>query len=273
MANITYRDIVRALHELELNQTNDVVAHVSLSSLGDVRGGAETVIGALLATCGTVVMPAFTHQTTVWPASGPADNGCVYSDHTAENARAAMFSPDLPVDPDLGQVAEAFRRHPQAKRSHHPVLSFAAAGVHAEEILATQTLQDPLGPLDWLYDRHGDVLLMGVDHRANVTLHLAEKFAGRKQFVRWALTPRRVVECPGFPGCSDGFNAIGPRLAYTVRQEWAGQAQLQAVPIFNLVGVTQDWLEANPLALLCNHSYCERCRAIRTEFARFAQKH
>jgi len=263
MANITYRDIVRALHELELNQTNDVVAHVSLSSLGDVRGGAETVIGALLATCGTVVMPAFTHQTTVWPASGPADNGCVYSDHTAENARAAMFSPDLPVDPDLGQVAEAFRRHPQAKRSHHPVLSFAAAGVHAEEILATQTLQDPLGPLDWLYDRHGDVLLMGVDHRSNVALHLAEKFAGRKQFVRWAVGNDKAYRLPGIPGCSNGFNAIASKLAWVTQQASLGAATIQRVPITSLVQVGVQTIQDDPHALLCDDQKCILCNAVR----------
>ena len=263
MTTITYRDIVRALHELELNHANDVIAHVALSGLGDVRGGAETVIGALLATCGTVVMPAFTHQTMVWPASGPADNGCVYSDHAAENAHAVMFSPDLPVDPELGQVAEPFRRHPQAKRSHHPVLSFAATGAHAEEILATQTLQDPLAPLDWLYDRHGDVLLIGVDHCANVTLHLSEKFAGRKQFVRWAVGSDKAYRLLGFPGCSNGFNAIASRLAWVTQQASLGAATIQRVPVTNLVQVGVQTIQEDPHALLCNDPKCELCNAVR----------
>jgi aminoglycoside 3-N-acetyltransferase len=263
MATITYRDIVRALHELELNHANDVVAHVVLPGLGDVRGGAETVIGALLATCGTVVMPAFTHQTMVWPATGPADNGCVYSDHAAENADAVMFSPDLPVDSELGEVAEAFRRHSQAKRSSHPVLSFAAAGVHAEEILATQTLEDPLGPLDWLYDRHGDVLLMGVDHRANVAIHLAEKFAGRKQFVRWAVGRERAYRLPSFPGCSNGFNAIAGKLAWVAHQTTCGAAMIQRIPVTSLVQIAVQTIQEDPHALLCDDPKCGLCKAVR----------
>ena len=75
MAIITYREIVRSLRELGFNQDSNVIAHVSLGALepGSVRGGTETVIGALLAACGTLVMPAFTSQTLVWPESGPPD--------------------------------------------------------------------------------------------------------------------------------------------------------------------------------------------------------
>jgi hypothetical protein len=47
---------------------------------------------------------------------------------------------------------------------------------------------------------------------------------------------------------------------------------MQAVPLVDLVGVARAWLEDDPLALLCDHSYCERCRSIRTEIAESAQK-
>ena len=263
MTIITYRDIVRALHELELNHSSDVIAHVALSGLGEVRGGAETMVGALLATCGTVVMPAFTHQTMVWPASGPAGNGCAYGDHANENAQAVMFNDELPIDLELGQVAEAFRRHAQARRSNHPVLSFAAIGAHAEEILAAQTLQEPLGPLDWLYDRHGDVLLMGVDHRANVAIHLAEKFAGRKQFVRWAVGRERAYRLPNFPGCSNGFNAIASKLAWVAHQTTCGAATIQRIPVTSLVQVSVQIIQQDPHALLCDDPKCGLCNAVR----------
>src|SRR5574340_1079567 len=98
MATLSYRNCVLALRELELNQESDVIAHVSLAAWGDVGGGVEKVIVALLATCGTVVMPAFTHQTMFGPESGPPENGCTYGDHAEENARAVTFSPQLAVN-------------------------------------------------------------------------------------------------------------------------------------------------------------------------------
>ena len=268
---IGFAELVSAFRRLNIPPLSPVVAHASLSAFGPVTGGAQTVVEALLEVYPVLIMPGFTYKTMVVPDVGPPDNALVYGSYADANRRAEFFRPNMPVDRLMGAIPEALRRHAGARRSLHPILSFI--GVNADRFLDSQSLAEPLALFRLLIDARAWVLLLGVDHTANTAIHYGERQAGRKQFVRWALTPRRVVECPGFPGCSDGFNAIGPRLAYTVRQEWAGQAQLQAVPIFNLVGVTQDWLEANPLALLCNHSYCERCRAIRTEFARFAQKH
>ena len=41
----------------------------------------------------------------------------------------------------LGQVAETLRRHRRAVPSDHPVLSFAAEGAHAPEIVGAQSLE------------------------------------------------------------------------------------------------------------------------------------
>jgi aminoglycoside 3-N-acetyltransferase len=62
-------------------------------------------------------------------------------------------------------------------------------------------LDDPLAPVGALAEENGTVLLIGVNHTVNTSIHYAEKIAGRKQFIRWALTPQGVRECPGFPGC------------------------------------------------------------------------
>jgi aminoglycoside 3-N-acetyltransferase len=260
---MTYHDIVLVLRELDLRQDSHVIAHVSLEALGGVRGGAESVLGALLATCSIVVMPAFTYQTMVWPESGPLDNACTYGDRVEENARAVMFSLDLPADESVGVVAETLRRHSAAMRSNHPVLSFAAAGVQAAEIIDAQSIDDPLGPLEWLHDHGGDVLLLGVDHRANTAIHLAEKLAGRKQFVRWAVGLERAYRLPGFPGCSNGFNAIAGKLAWIAHQTTVGYATLQRIPIKNLVQVAVQIIREDPNALLCDDPKCERCNAVR----------
>jgi aminoglycoside 3-N-acetyltransferase len=263
MATITHREIVLALRELGVNRESDVIAHVSLSAFGHVRGGAESMLGALLAVCGTVTLPTFTYQTMVWPEVGPPNNACVYGNHAEENTRAVMFTPDLPADRSMGQVAEVLRRRPGTLRSAHPVLSFAAAGAHAKAILNAQSLENPLGPLEWLHDHGGDVLLLGVDHRVNTAIHLAEKLAGRKQFVRWAVGVDRAFRLPGFPGCSNGFNAIAGKLAWITHQTTLGTATLQRLPLKGLVQVARQIISTDPLALLCDDPACERCNAVR----------
>ena len=110
----------------------------------------------------------------------------------------------------MGIVAETLRRHPRARRSLHPIQSFA--GIYADKFLAAQTLQNPLGPIGALAEADGWVLLLGVDHTVDTSIHYAEKLAGRKQFTRWALLSDRIIECPGFPGDSAGFDAIAPDL-------------------------------------------------------------
>jgi len=258
---ISYRDVVQALQQVGLVPSSRLIAHASLSAFGPVAGGAETIVGALLASAETVMMPTFTLRAMVVPPVGPPNNALEYGDPRGANASAEIFRPDLTVDAAMGVVAETMRRHPRARRSEHPLLSFA--GVNAGEALSAQSLEDPLAPLAWLAEYDGDVLLLGVDHRADTTVHYAEKMAGRRQFVRWALTPAGVVECPGMPGCSDGFAVLGPRLEGVARRADLGESVVELVPIRDLVHVVVGWIREDPRALLCDRPGCERCAAVR----------
>lgn len=257
-------DLVSAFRKLEIPPGVPLVAHASLSAFGAVAGGAQTVVGALLEVFPILIMPGFTYKTMVIPEDGPADNALLYGAFTDANRQAQFFRPNMPVDRLMGAIPEALRQHAQAHRSLHPILSLI--GVNADHFLTHQSIAEPLEPFRLLVEAQAWVLLLGVDHTTNTAIHFAERLAGRKQFIRWALTPRGVIECPGFPGCSDGFNQIAPRLAYATHLSQVGQAQLQAVPMVDLVGVARAWLEVDPLALLCDRSYCERCQTVRTLF-------
>ena len=138
-------------------------------------------------------------------------------------------------------------------------------GIGVDVALQAQTLKQPYEPIRVLGELEGWVLLLGVDHMVNTSIHYAERLAGRKQFVRWALTTHGIVECLRFPGCSDGFNKISPYLAHVTRHVQIGPAQVQAVPLVDLVSTARAILEADPLALLCDNSYCERCPAVRNQ--------
>jgi aminoglycoside 3-N-acetyltransferase len=124
-------------------------------------------------------------------------------------------------------------------------------------------MTDHLAPLKRLEEAGGWVLLLGVDHTVNTSIHYAEKLAGRRQFIRWALTPKGVMECPGFPGCSAGFQSIAPDVEKYTRQVQVGNAQVQAVPLKMLFKAVVGRIHQDPLALLCQQADCERCNAIR----------
>ena len=107
------------------------------------------------------------------------------------------------------------------------------------------------------------MLLVGVDHTVNTSIHYAEWIARRKQFVRWALTPNGVVACPGFPGCSSGFQSIVPKIEGVTRSVEVGEAQIQAIPLVDLTSIVVAWIEEDPQALLCERVDCERCNTVR----------
>lgn len=245
---ITYRQLATTFSRLDLDPNRPVIAHASLSTLGQIAGGSETVLGAILGNSSGLMMPTFTYKTMVTPEVGPANNGIVYGSNEDLNAMAQFFSAEMPADPLMGRAAESLRLHPRAARSSHPILSFA--GINVQQALQAQTLENPLGPIEVIAAAGGSVLLIGVDHTANTSLHLAEKEAGRKQFVRWALTQRGVVECPGFPGSSEGFQQAASYLDEISKQAFIGNARLLALPLRPMLDIIRDLIAADPFALL-----------------------
>lgn len=256
----SYRDWITALRDLGLGPNSRVLVHASLEPFAPDLGGPQALVGALAATCELVVMPAFTRRSLVTPPFGPPDNGIRYGE-SDRNYDAEVFHAGLPADSDLGEPAEVLRRHPEATRSSHPALSFT--GLRAGDALAEQSLEEPLGTVRWLAEADADVLLIGVDQTSNISLHQAERMAGRKAFLRWALTEEGVVLCPQFPGCSDGFPAIESRLSGITRHTNLAGRPISAVPLRDLVHLAAGWIRQDPRALLCDREGCERCADVR----------
>ena len=258
---LSYRDILNGLKYLQIEPDRPIIAHASLSAFGEVRGGAGTLLGALLTAFNAVMMPAFTYKTMLVPEHGPEENALGYGDGKDLNRMAEFYHAGMPADPLMGVMAEKLRLLPHAYRSNHPILSFTGVGVNAA--LKTQINAHPLAPVGALASQGGWVLLLGVDHTANTSIHYGEHLAGRKQFVRWALTPRGVQECPGYPGCSDGFEALSGLVAGITRKVKIGRAQVRALPLEPMLETVQLVIKSDPLALLCNRPACERCDAVR----------
>lgn len=256
-----YDELFLAFQELRLQGT-PVIAHASLRPFGYIQGGAEAVLDAMLASFASIIMPTHTYKTKIIPDLGPPNNGILYGSGGDKNKLAEPFHLGMRADSMMGVLPETLRNHPSARRTAHPILSFA--GVNADFTLFSQTLYEPLAPIGALAEQDGWAVLINVDHTVNTSIHFAEKLAGRRQFIRWALMADRVVECPNYPGDSMGFQAIEEHIRFDTRRVEIGEAFIQAVPLKRLFEVVHGLLKKDPFALLCERTDCERCMAVRT---------
>jgi aminoglycoside 3-N-acetyltransferase len=155
----------------------------------------------------------------------------------------------------LGVVPELFRTWPGAVRSAHPAYSLTALGSQAGYLVAGHALTERTGnrsPLGKLYEVDGHVLLLGVDHGNNTSLHLAEFRAdypgkrnlrtgsamlvnGRRQWVAY-----EVLE-----GNSDDFREIGDAFdkAHNIPVQEINEAQVRFFRQRPAVDYAIEWME------------------------------
>lgn len=137
-----------------------LLVHTSFRAVRPVAGGPRGLIDALrtsVGPAGTLVMPS-------WSGDGHAPFD------PATTAAAA----------DLGVVADTFWRLDGVARSDH-LNAFTAAGPRAAWIVGDPLVlppHTPDSPVGRVHEADGQVLLLGVGHDADTTLHLAEVLAG-----------------------------------------------------------------------------------------------
>ncbi len=246
------------LRALGVQEGDVLVVHSSLSSLGYVVGGATAVVGALLdavGPAGTVTMPGHSSdwsEPSYWEAPPvPRDWWPVIREHLP------VFDPRTTPLRAMGAVAEALHRTPGTLRSDHPRLSHLAHGAQAGWITTGHALADGFGersPLARLYDLDARVLLLGVGHASNTSLHLAEHRAvwpGKCRVVQgspvavhgvrqWLTYEETEVDTDDFPAVGAAFAATG-----AVRSGLVGSGTAQLMSQRRLVDMATEWFAAH----------------------------
>ncbi len=238
-----------------------VLVHSSLSAMGWVCGGAVAVVIALqkvLGSTGTLVMPA--HSTGLSEPSKWESPPVPESWWPVIRETMPAYDPAITPTRAMGIIAETFRRQRGVLRSSHPLDSFCAYGPQASYIVNNHSLSFGMGehsPLARIYDLHGFVLLLGVGHGNNTSMHLAEYRAN--------FSTRRIVQ-EGAPISTSGsriwttfedvdidssdFDRIGEDFLRSdtgkvVRHGKVGLASCQLMPQRDVVDFAVDWLEEN----------------------------
>ena len=242
------------LRTLGLEAGTTLLVHASLGAIGWVVGGGPCVVQALLDALGpdgTLVMPAFSPE-----VSDPAD----WEDPRIPEAWLDEVRAHLPTfDPALtptgmGRIAETFRTWPGVRRSDHPQDSFCALGRRAEAVLAHQPLAWSLGddsPMGRMHELDARILLLGVGHERNSSLHFAEIRSPhrRVQTRRYPLQRGGAIVWRDVPdvGFDHGrfFPALGADFEKTghLRVGLVGSAKSRLMSLRDLVDFAVPWFD------------------------------
>ena len=198
-SRVTKADIKRGLRRAGLRSGDAVLVHSSLSRFGYVEGGADAVIDALVETVGvdgTLIMSAIT-------TSSEFVGRCI----EAADSGTALDIPPLDVNNArtwAGTIAESFRKRPGVVRSLHPTHSVSAFGAGADQMIAGHhRVPGPCGEgtpfMRLASETRGFILLLGVNHESNTTLHGVEEIAAL-EYVLYPKPCRIPILTPEGPG-------------------------------------------------------------------------
>ena len=170
MTGLTTLQIVDDLTQLDLKPTCHLMVHVSLSALGMVEGGADTVVAALrrvVGAEGAVILPSFRD----------AIRSDYYALRECEGTCPQRFCPSQERG-YTGAIGEAVREQPDAVRSCHPTHSWVGVGREATYLLEGHCHSlTPCGtdsPFFRLMQRDGHILLLGVGVKSATNIHAVE---------------------------------------------------------------------------------------------------
>lgn len=240
----TKESLFKQLEEAQIPKEGTVLMHSSMKSIGQVDGGADTVLDALsdYMKDGLLVLPTHT-----------------WSYINADNPRYSVEdSPSC-----VGILTELFRKRPGVIRSLHPTHSVAALGREAAEYVEGAECYDTPchreSPWGKLLDRKATILLVGVDLKRNTFIHGIEEWVdipgrltdGHEPLVT-VLPDGREIPVPSRRHCglrwSLHFWKVEGVLerAGAIRRSQLGDALMWVCDTVRMTEVLSDMLKENP---------------------------
>ncbi|MFP4016157.1 MAG: aminoglycoside N(3)-acetyltransferase [Halanaerobiales bacterium] len=252
---VTKKSIIRDLKEGGVRAGSTVIVHSSLSSLGWVCGGPISLIQALMnviTTEGNIIMPGHSgeYSDPIYWGNPPVPED--WWDIIKDEMPA--YQPEITPVRGVGLVPETFRKFPDVLRSSHPCVSFTAWGKNAEDIVSDHTYDYSLGedsPLEKIYQMNGYILLIGVDHFSNTSLHLAECKANYPKEIKNFGSPvlqegKRIwINYHDIDFDTDDFNKVGKEYEKVgeYKKFRIGHTEALLIPQKELVDFAVLWFE------------------------------
>jgi len=234
--------LIEELRALGVRPGGVLLVHSALSRVGCSPGELiEALLGAL-GDAGTLVMPSM------------ADDDDVPFDRARMPCRA------------VGIVADTFWRMPGVLRSDNPH-AFAAFGPQAVPITRPHPVDIPHGvdsPPGRVFKLNGSVLLLGVGHDCNTTLHVAEAIAGvRYRQPKYATVlengePRRY-EYGETDHCCEKFALLDGWLGKRQQRGTVGNADARLFSARDAVEAALQRLRENETVFLHTAGACAEC--------------
>jgi aminoglycoside 3-N-acetyltransferase len=255
MESISIGRLTEQLIALGVEPGSTMLVHCAFSKVQPVENGSLGLISALgtaLGPEGTLVMPSMTDD----------------DEHP--------FDPEKTSCRGMGIVADTFWRLPGVKRSDSPH-AFAARGPMAVRITAAHPIDIPHGldsPVGRVYDLNGRVILLGVGHTEDTTIHLAEFLAGvryrrKKSLIRLENGRPARFEYAEIDHCCENFSLVDQWLDAQELQTRSrvGQADARIVRSRDIVAAVMERLRENETIFLHPRGVDGQCDEARESLA------
>lgn len=240
--------VVAQLRALGVAEGCVLLVHTMFSQTGPIEGGPNALIDALLEVVGpngTLVMPSWT-----------------------EDDDEVFHAESYEVDDHLGVVADEFWQRPGVVRGTHP-FAVAAHGPLADQIAGAPFVLPPHAPdsgIARVFDNDGSVLLLGVDHDGDTTIHLGELMANVPYGVPHHITvlengePQRIDYAEN-DHCCQRFILVGEWLRGRglQREGIVGYGRAQLARSRAIVATVIEELADDPCRFLHPRGTCESC--------------
>lgn len=229
---LTTGDLCEGWSELGIKPGDGLLVHSSLSSLGDVKGGARAVVESLLRSTGpkgTVAMPGFSPRFR-----------CAHEQVAVDHSGDDVFSMVSPTE--MGAVPRALQSMSNCLRSFHPQASTLAVGRASHELVSSQPIDYALGegsPFARMVSMEFRLLLVGVGHDKSSMLHHAESLLSnhRRKVRRFPLKMMNSFGCFRSADVGDDnglfFPTVGPEAAAEAKaaRGLVGSAECLLIPL------------------------------------------